>query len=156
MDLRVVIPCTALPVLRYKEFFFCGKSIKNSCSLCRIHDHSKLGLTMLNLTLFLCLFVALTVGGDASVAEDGVVMDEAAAAMLRRLAEKVPLLALNRTKRAFVDVRYANWMKDLPENVLNMPLSGTVWTASQKLDLSADPTSNPSHWPNRIINKTPV
>lgn len=86
---------------------------------------------MLNFSLFLCLFVAfvaaedgvLTVNGPV-IDEDGVVINEAAAAMLRRLAEKVPLLALNRSVRAFVDVRYANWMKQLPENVQNMPLSG--------------------------------
>ena len=86
---------------------------------------------MLNFTLFLCLFVAfvaaedgvLTVNGPV-IDEDGVVINEAAAAMIRRLAEKVPLLASNRSVRAFVDVRYANWMKRLPENVQNMPITG--------------------------------
>jgi len=48
-------------------------------------------------------------------------IDAASAAMLRRIAEKMPVLQF---KRAFAGVKYADWMAMMPEKIQNMPLSG--------------------------------
>ena len=84
------------------------------------------GYTMLNFVFTLPLFVALSIADTGVATEDGVVMDEAALAMLRRLAQKVPPLDL-KLKRAFTpDTKYADWMGNLPEKIQNMPLSGEM------------------------------
>ena len=61
---------------------------------------------------------------DAGSDADIVSIDAATAAKLRRIAEIVPVLDLGAGKRGFVSDHNADWMKSMPQKILDMPLSG--------------------------------
>ena len=61
---------------------------------------------------------------DADSDADVVPIDAATAAKLRRIAEIVPVLDVGVGRKGFVSDHNANWMRSMPQKILDMPLSG--------------------------------